>query len=63
MKNIMNFKYLILGITCISIGIIGMLKNQFWKYETTDSSNFFRVRMFGSFAVLIIIGIFLVLNI
>ena len=59
----MNFKYLTLGIICISIGVIGMIKNQFWKYETTDTSNLFRIRMFGSFAVLTIIGIFLILNI
>jgi len=52
----MNYNYLLLAIILIIIGIIGMYKNQFWKNKIEDS--YFKVRLFGSYTIILIIGLF-----
>lgn len=40
-----------------------MHKNQFWKYKIEDSLTIIKIKMFGSFAALLIIGLFCLFNI
>ena len=58
----MNLKYFLIGIGCIVLGIILIIKNEFYKYPKNDMLYATKLKILIGSVLLTIMGIYIVIN-
>ncbi|KIA88626.1 hypothetical protein OC25_26040 [Pedobacter kyungheensis] len=58
----MNFLFFIVGVLSVALGIFIMLKNKFYKYETSDMLFVTKLKVFLGAAILVLYGLLILIN-
>ena len=54
----MDVRILLIGVLCIVIGLMMMIKSKFYKYKTSDMLFAAKLNTFIAFAFVVLLGIF-----